>query len=74
MKRSQNDQILHYLKTHKRGITPLEAMRKFGCMRLSGRIYELKDRGHNISTSIVEVTNQNGDICRVARYRLIEKS
>ena len=69
---SQNEKILRYMKTHKRGITPQVAYEKFSCMRLSGRIYELKEQGYKITTNIIEVNNRFGDICRVAQYRLIE--
>lgn len=68
--KSQCEQILQYLQTHKRGITPLKAMEKFGILRLSGRIYDLRDSGYDIITDIVEVKNRNGDTCRVAEYRL----
>lgn len=70
---SQNEKILKYLKTHKRGITPQIAYEKFGCLRLSGRIWDLKADGNKISTTIVEVPNRYGDTCRVALYRLMEK-
>lgn len=67
---SQNDKILKYMETHKRGITPLTAMEKFGCMRLSGRIHDLRERGYEISSELVEVRNRYGEKCRVARYTL----
>ena len=70
---SQNDKILKYLKTHKRGITPQIAYEKFGCLRLSGRIFDLKKRGHEITSTLVEVPNRDGDMCRVALYRLKER-
>lgn len=70
MKLSQKEQILKYLLTHKRGITPMKAIERFGILRLSGRIYELKEDGYDIVTDIVEVKNRDGDICRVAEYRL----
>lgn len=44
MTESQNQMILDYLKTGKI-LTPLEALDMFGCLRLSGRIYELKNQG-----------------------------
>jgi hypothetical protein len=43
----------------------LEALEKFGCFRLGGRIYDLKQRGHKIETVMVE---KNGK--RFATYRL----
>lgn len=64
---NQNKQILKYLKTHKRGITPLEAWTKFGCYRLSGRIFELRAMGHNIKTDLEDNPNNEG---KHARYYL----
>ena len=68
---SQNEKILKYMQTHKRGITPLTAMEKFGCMRLSGRIHDLREMGYVISSELVEVKNRYGDSCRVSRYTLV---
>ena len=47
------------------GITPLQALEKWGCMRLSARIKELRDAGFPIVT---EVAKQNGKT--FARYRM----
>jgi len=41
---SQNEQILQHLKTGK-VLTPIEALKEFGCFRLAGRIYDLKQDG-----------------------------
>ena len=46
---SQNNQILEYLKSGKK-LTPLTALKKFGCFRLGARIFDLKRQGHNIDT------------------------
>ena len=45
--KSQSDQILEYLQ---KGyvLTPLDALKRFGCFRLSARVFDLKKRGHNI--------------------------
>ena len=40
---SQCDRILRYLQSGKR-LTSLEALDKFGCLRLSARILDLKNR------------------------------
>ena len=69
--KSQNEMILKYLQTHKTGITPLQALQKFGCLRLSGRIYDLRDQGYDILTNMVEVKTADGDVARVAQYRLV---
>lgn len=70
---SQNDRILKYMKTHKKGITQLKALEKFGCLRLSGRIHDLRSMGYPIMTNIIEVPNRYGEVSRVAEYRLVEK-
>lgn len=70
---TQNEKILKFMMTHKNGITPLQAMDHFGCMRLSGRIHDLRECGYNISSELVDVKNRYGNTCRVARYRLVEK-
>lgn len=50
---SQTNQILEYMRAGN-AITPLDALRLFGCMRLGARIYDLKQRGYVINTSIVK--------------------
>ena len=49
---SQNKQILNYLLSGKK-LTPLTALNKFGCFRLSARILDLRKEGHNITTKNV---------------------
>ena len=44
---SQARQILAYLQQGKE-ITPLEALRIFGCLRLAARIYDLRKEGVHI--------------------------
>lgn len=46
-------------------ITPLEALEKFGCLRLGARIYDLRQLGYNIETKHV---TQNGKT--FAQYRM----
>lgn len=69
---TQCEKILHFMETHKRGITPLQAMDHFGCMRLSGRIHDLREMGYTISSDLVEVRNRYGEKCRVSQYRLVK--
>lgn len=71
--KSQNERILKYLQTHKRGITQLQALEKLGVLRLSGRIHDLREQGYPIMTNIIEVPNRFGEISKVAEYRLIER-
>ena len=61
---SQCENILKHLQ--KRSITPLDAFTLYGCMRLAARIQDLKEKGHEILTTIEK---QNGK--KFARYTLI---
>ena len=62
---SQSKQILNHLK---RGhhITPIDALKLFGCFRLAARVYDLRSEGHNILKEIIEL----GDGVNVAQYYL----
>ena len=53
MKSSQNDKILAYLKKG-RSLTPLTALKQFGCLRLSARIYDLISEGYPIISERVK--------------------
>ena len=66
---SQNKQILRYLQTHKRGLTPIDALNKFGCFRLSARIADLRGLGWDIRTDREKNKNNDG---YHARYFLME--
>jgi hypothetical protein len=54
MDRSQSARILDYLATS-HTLTPLQALRKFNCFRLSARIYDLRADGHRIDSRFAEV-------------------
>ena len=71
MKKKQTDMILNYLQKH-RGITQAQAIEKFGCYRLSGRIYDLRAEGYPIITERKAVKNRFGETCHVAEYRLVK--
>lgn len=60
----QNERILRHLRSGKT-LTPLQALHRFGCLRLSGRIYELRALGHGIASALVK---RNGK--RIAQYRM----
>lgn len=69
---TQNEMILNHLKTHSEGITPQDAVNLFGCMRLSGRIFDLKEMGYNIETKSETRKNRYGRRVTYARYKLID--
>ncbi len=64
---SQKNRILNYLLAGNT-ITSLEALRLFGSFRLATRIWELKQEGWNISTTMINVNNAN-----IAQYKLIKE-
>jgi hypothetical protein len=63
-KHSQCEQILGHLRLHG-SITPLVAFKKYGCMRLGARIWDLKKNGHSIT-----VTNIKKNGKHYAKYTL----
>ena len=50
---SQSNEILAALK-HGDRLTPLDALNRFGCMRLAARISDLKGKGHTIYTRTIK--------------------
>ncbi len=65
---SQKAQILNYLKRG-RAITPLEALKLFGCFRLGARIWELRRAGHPIEKTWAAIDQRR----RWAKYRLAKQ-
>ena len=66
---TQNRQILQWLQDG-HALTPLEALRKFGCLRLSARIKDLRDLGIEIDTGKKQIIDRNGRKKIVAEYSL----
>ena len=62
---SQNLEILEHLKTGA-VLTPLEALKMFGSLRLAGRIHDLKQEGWPIHCDRISVGNGK----RVGHYTL----
>ena len=65
---SQTQRILAHLRIST--IDPMQALKYAGTLRLAARIMDLRNIGHKIDTEMVEVTNNRGEVKRVARYRL----
>lgn len=61
---SQQTEILAWLQAGQ-SLTPLDALRRFGCLRLGARVWDLKRAGHAID---VELVAEGGK--HFARYRL----
>ena len=66
---TQNDEILNHLRTNT-GITTAEAFSKYGITRLSARIFDLREKGYDISSLDREEINRNGKKSRFTEYRL----
>ena len=68
---TQNEMILKYIHDYG-SITPLEALKEFGCMRLASRINDLKNQGYNIVSEKVSTKNRYGKKISFAKYSIIE--
>jgi len=64
---TQEQRILERLKLGF-ALTPLDALHRFGCFRLSARILDLKRQGHDIATESAKIHGK-----RIASYRLKPK-
>lgn len=65
---TQNEKIMRHLDVYGT-ITPLDAMREYGIMRLASRISDLKREGANISRRMITDKNRFGEPVRYAEYR-----
>jgi hypothetical protein len=63
--KTQKEQIKKHLLSRK-SITPIQALNKFGCLRLAAVIYKLKNEGLKIMTEI-EYNKKK----QFAKYRLV---
>lgn len=70
MTKTQNQQVLEALKAGE-SLTALEALNRFGIMRLAPRIHDLKCEGHKIISQRVEVRNRDGQSVKVAKYWML---
>ena len=68
-KRTQTERVYDYMLEFG-SITPLDALRDLGCMRLGARVWELRNRGIPVVSDMIGVKNRWGDTVRVAQYSL----
>lgn len=64
---SQTDTVLRHLRNN-RHITPLEAFGLYGIFRLAARVHDLRGKGHDIRTEVVDDPNGKP----YARYSLFQ--
>ena len=70
-KKTQTNEVLKYMKSHKNGITSMQAFELFGATRLSSIIHRLRKK-HIIETITEEGKNRFGGSTQYARYVLRE--
>lgn len=66
---TQREMILQYMQDTG-SITPLDALREFGCMRLGARIFDLRKSGIEIRRVLEQRENRYGKTVSFARYYL----
>ena len=69
MRMTKTQAVLDWLKTYA-SISSMEAINNFGATRLSAIIFNLRKRGHNIETVMVDGRDRFGNTIRYARYYL----
>ena len=69
---SQRTEILAHLKKHGR-ITPMQALRSYGCFRLADVIYRLRGQGWPITTRMVENKNTGGQYAQYWMKRGVKR-
>lgn len=59
--------ILKHLENYG-SITSFEAFELYGITRLAARVKELREKGYDINTLMIEGVNRYGEACRYAKY------
>lgn len=68
---NQHTAVLEWLKS-KGSISSLEAFKELGVTRLSAIVFDLRAKGHDVETVMVEGRDRFGHKTRFARYYLRE--
>ena len=69
--KTQKSEVLKFMKSHKRGITSLQAIELFGATRLSDIIFRLRKDGYDIETQQITMKNRYGHPTTFACYKLV---
>lgn len=64
---TQIEKILRYVEENG-SITPLDAMREYGIMRLASRICDMRRFGYTVHKEMETAKNRYGEPVRYARY------
>ncbi len=68
--KTQCERLLEHLKLGL-PLTAHKALYGYGCSRLAARMFDLRQLGHQIDKTMIEVPTRNGGTTRVAEYRLV---
>ena len=68
--KTQCERLLEHLKLGL-PLTAHKALYGYSCSRLAARMYDLRQLGHQIERTMVEVPTRDGRTARVAEYRLV---
>lgn len=66
---TQRERVLNHLQAYG-SITPMEAMQRYGVMRLGARVWDLRAAGHPIRRVMVTGKNRFGEPIHYARYEM----
>lgn len=66
---TQTERILEHVQKYG-SITPLEALKEYGIMRLASRVHDLKKRGVYLNRTTEKSTNRFGETVHYTRYTL----
>lgn len=67
---SQREKVLNHLMNN--SLTSMQAFENYGITRLSAIIFNLRDEGYNINTTMCHSVNRFGNFCIYAKYTLIK--
>lgn len=68
--KTQHERVLDYLKTHKEGMTSLDAFNLYGIMQMPKRIFILRNLGYKIMSMSETGKNRFGETVHYTRYVL----
>lgn len=70
---TQVERIIDYIKRYG-SITPLDALKEFGCMRLASRMCDIKAMGYGVVREFEHSKTRSGEPVKYARYRFTEET
>ena len=69
---TQCERLLEHLKLGL-PLTAHKALYGYSCLRLAARMWDLRQMGHQIEKTMIQVPTRDGGTARVAEYRLCQK-